>query len=176
MPVYEPYFATFDLKTISAGGIDSVQVTRGPSSVLSGPNTLGGLINVITKRPAAQPCLSLTGSYGDRSTIGVGGDGSYAWRSFSLAASALYQASDGFNYPAGLRRRATPSEGQQRLQTAQPQRQALIHALQQDRDHDQRRDLPVGLRHAARAGRAEGPLLALPDRHFELGFRADVLK
>ncbi|HOW86492.1 MAG TPA: TonB-dependent receptor [Candidatus Aminicenantes bacterium] len=99
VPVYEPYFSTFDLKTVSAGGIDTLQVTKGPSSVLYGPNTLGGLVNVITKRPSARPSLSLTGSYGDRETWSLGADGSYAWKKFSLAASALYQNSDGFNYP-----------------------------------------------------------------------------
>ncbi|MBP1661292.1 MAG: TonB-dependent receptor, partial [Candidatus Aminicenantes bacterium] len=31
VPVYEPYFSTFDLKTVSAGGIDTIQVTKGPS-------------------------------------------------------------------------------------------------------------------------------------------------
>ena len=30
VPVYEPYFGTFDLKTVSAGGIDTIQVTKGP--------------------------------------------------------------------------------------------------------------------------------------------------
>lgn len=99
VPVYEPYFATFDLKTVSAGGIDTIQVTKGPSSVLYGPNTLGGLVNVITKRPSPRPTLSLTASYGDRGTKGLGADATYAWKRFSLAASALYQASDGFTYP-----------------------------------------------------------------------------
>jgi outer membrane cobalamin receptor len=99
VPVYEPYFSTFDLKTISAGGIDTVQVTKGPSSVLYGPNTLGGLVNVITRRPSARPYLSLTGGYGDKDTKSLGADTSYSWKSFSLAASALYQASDGFTYP-----------------------------------------------------------------------------
>ena len=100
VPVYEPYFSTFDLKPVSAGGIDTLQVTKGPSSVLYGPNTLGGLVNVITKRPSARPSLSLTGSYGDRETWSLGADGSYAWKKFSLAASALYQNSDGFYFPA----------------------------------------------------------------------------
>ncbi len=99
VPVYEPYFSTFDLKTVSAGGIDTVQVTKGPSSVLYGPNTLGGLVNVITRRPSSRPYLSLTGSYGDKDTKSLGADTSYAWKNFSLAASALYQASDGFTYP-----------------------------------------------------------------------------
>ncbi len=99
VPVFEPYFGTFDLKTISVGGIDMVQVTEGPSSVLYGPNTLGGIVNVITRRPGEKPYLSLTGSYGDDNTKEVGLDGSARWDKFSLAASAMYQDSNGFNIP-----------------------------------------------------------------------------
>ena len=99
VPVYEPYFSTFDLKTISAGSIDTVQVTKGPSSVLYGPNTLGGLVNVITQRPGDRPSLSLLGSYGDLQTRSLGFDSSYRWNRFAVAANALYQDSDGFYYP-----------------------------------------------------------------------------
>jgi len=99
VPVYEPYFSTFDLKTVSAGGIDTIQVTKGPSSVLYGPNTLGGLVNVITKRPSERPSLSLAGSYGDEDTKSLGVDTSYSWKRFALSANALYQDSAGFNYP-----------------------------------------------------------------------------
>jgi iron complex outermembrane receptor protein len=99
VPVYEPYFATFDLKTVSAGGIDTLQVTKGPSSVLYGPNTLGGLVNVITKRPTGRPSLSLLGSYGDKNTKSLGADASYGWRRFAFSANVLYQDSDGFYYP-----------------------------------------------------------------------------
>ena len=110
VPVYEPYFGTFDLKTVSAGGIDMVQVTKGPSSVLYGPNTLGGLVNVITRRPAARPTLSLTGSYGDKDTKGIGADGSYSWKRFSLSGDVLYQASDGFFYPDAETGAVTPRD------------------------------------------------------------------
>jgi len=99
VPVYEPYFATFDLKTVSAGGIDTIQVTKGPSSALYGPNTLGGLVNVITKRPAERPSLSLTGSYGDKKTRSAGADGSVGWKRFALSANVLYQDSDAFVFP-----------------------------------------------------------------------------
>jgi iron complex outermembrane receptor protein len=99
VPVYEPYFSTFDLKTVSAGGIDILQVTKGPSSVLYGPNTLGGLVNVITKRPTERPSLSLSGSYGDKATKGLGLDTSYSWKRFALSANVLYQDSAGFTYP-----------------------------------------------------------------------------
>jgi outer membrane receptor protein involved in Fe transport len=100
VPVYEPYFSTFDLKTISAGGIDTVQVTKGPSSVLYGPNTLGGLVNVITKRPTERPSLSLSGSFGDEDTKSLGVDTSYSWKRFALTANVLSQDSAGFYYPA----------------------------------------------------------------------------
>lgn len=105
VPVYEPYFSTFDLKTVSAGGIDTVQVTKGPSSVLYGPNTLGGLVNVITKRPTERPSLSLSGSYGDEDTKSLGLDTSASWKRFAFLANALYQDSTGFYYP-------NPEDGQ----------------------------------------------------------------
>lgn len=99
VPVYEPYFSTFDLKTVSAGGIDTLQATKGPSSTLYGPNTLGGLVNVITKRPAGRPSLSLSGGYGDKETRSLGADASYGWTRFALSANVLYQDSGAFVYP-----------------------------------------------------------------------------
>src|SRR4030065_2135718 len=59
VPEVEPYHSTFDLKTITAAGLDSIQITKGPSSVLYGPNTLGGIVNVITRRPGPGPRLAL---------------------------------------------------------------------------------------------------------------------
>ena len=115
VPSYEPYFSTFDLKTISAGGIDTVQVTKGPSSVLYGPNTLGGVVNVITRRPAEKPMLSLLGSYGDLDTRSLGFDTSFGWTRLGFVANALYQDSDGFYYPdpdSGNRTERTNSDFQ----------------------------------------------------------------
>ncbi len=99
IPVYEPYYGTFDLKTISAANISSLQVTKGPSSVLYGPNTLGGIINVITERPAAEPRLTLSGSFGQDTTWSAGLDGSYRWKRFAMVGNAEYQYSKGFRYP-----------------------------------------------------------------------------
>jgi outer membrane cobalamin receptor len=99
VPEVEPYYSTFDLKTITAAGLDSLQITKGPSSVLYGPNTLGGIVNVITRRPGPEPRLSLTGSYGEHSTRGVILDGGAQWKKFALAGSASYQDSSAFAYP-----------------------------------------------------------------------------
>jgi iron complex outermembrane receptor protein len=98
VPVIDPYYGSFDLKTVSAGGIESLQVTKGPSSVLYGPNTLGGIVNVITRRPGPEPKLSLNVSYGDKSTKSLGLDSSYQWKNLGFVATAYYQDSDGFNY------------------------------------------------------------------------------
>jgi iron complex outermembrane receptor protein len=102
VPVIEPYYGSFDLKTISAGGIQSIQITEGPSSVLYGPNTLGGIVNVITRRPGPQPMASLNLSLGNLNTRSVGADASFQWKKIGLVASALYQDSDGYRYKDAL--------------------------------------------------------------------------
>ncbi len=99
IPVYEPYFSTFDLKTFTAGDVDSIQVTKGPASVLYGPNALAGLVNVVSGRPAERPFLALNGSYGDGVTRSAGLRGGFRWNRLAFAGSALYQDSDGFYYP-----------------------------------------------------------------------------
>jgi outer membrane cobalamin receptor len=98
VPVVEPYYGSFDLKTVSAGQIESLQITKGPSSVLYGPNTMGGIVNVITRRPAQEPSLSLSASLGDRTTRSLGLDSSAQWKSLGFVGTALYQGSDGFVY------------------------------------------------------------------------------
>ncbi len=104
VPVIDPYYGSFDLKTVAAGGVESIQVTQGPSSVLYGPNTMGGIVNVITRRPGPEPRLSLAASYGDRSTRSLAVDSSYQWGKFGFAATAGYQDSNGYGYrgPAGI--------------------------------------------------------------------------
>ena len=99
IPVYEPYFSSFDLKTVAAGGIDSLQITKGPSSVLYGPNTLGGIVNVITRRPSAGSELSLNASYGENNTRSLILDTNHQWNRLGFAGTIQYQDSDGFEYP-----------------------------------------------------------------------------
>lgn len=99
VPNYEPYYGSFDLKTVSAAGLDALQISKGPSSVLYGPNTLAGIVNVITRRPAAGPYLTVQGSTGARATVSSGLDAGFSWKKFSFAGTASYQKSDGFNYP-----------------------------------------------------------------------------
>lgn len=99
VPSYEPYYGTFDLKTVAAAGIDSLQITKGPSSVLYGPNTLGGVVNVITRRPGDNPYLTVNGAFGENKTWTGGLDGGVRLGRFSLAGNVGFQNSDRFSYP-----------------------------------------------------------------------------
>jgi len=51
VPVYVPYDGNFDLSRILTFDIAEVSVGKGFSSVLYGANTLGGSINVVSRRP-----------------------------------------------------------------------------------------------------------------------------
>lgn len=57
------------LDEVNAGDIERVEFIRGPGSVLSGSNAIGGTINVITRDPPAKPEYQATGE--------VFGDGGY---------------------------------------------------------------------------------------------------
>ncbi len=99
IPVYEPYYSTFDLKTVSAEGIDSLKLTRGPSSVLYGPNTLGGIVNVVTQRPTGEPTLSLNASYGELNTRNLGLRSAFQLDRWAFSGSLQFQDSDGYYIP-----------------------------------------------------------------------------
>ncbi len=99
VPSYEPYYGSFDLKTVAAAGIDTLQITKGPSSVLYGPNTLGGIVNVITRRPGDNPYLTLNAGFGAERTRSGGLDGGVRWGKLSLAGNVGFQGSHGYSYP-----------------------------------------------------------------------------
>jgi outer membrane cobalamin receptor len=99
IPVYEPYYSSFDLKTISADGIDSLQLTKGPSSVLYGANTMGGIVNVVTQRPEGRPQLSLNASYGESNTKSLGARSGVQIGRWAFSGTLLYQDSGGFYFP-----------------------------------------------------------------------------
>lgn len=51
IPVYVPYDGYVDLRRFSTADVAEIQVNKGFSSVLYGPNTLGGAINVVSRKP-----------------------------------------------------------------------------------------------------------------------------
>ena len=58
--------------------LERIEVLKGPSAILSGADSLGGTVNLVTKRPSADPILDVTGEYGSFETWSIGVDASNA--------------------------------------------------------------------------------------------------
>ena len=89
-----------DWGTIPLDNIEKIELIRGGSSIRYGNNALGGVINVITKKPTENPTLSLLGTYG-------GGNGlnplqnyrathTYKIGPFGYSLAGSYQKADAF--------------------------------------------------------------------------------
>jgi len=65
VPYYETSYGFLNLNTIPVENIAKIVVEKGVSSVLYGPNSLAGVINIITKKPTDRPSLDMKAEYGD---------------------------------------------------------------------------------------------------------------
>ncbi len=97
IPIYEPYFNSFDLKTIPTEEIENIKVVKGASSVLYGPNAMGGIVNVITRRPES-PSFSLSTSYDSQKAFNISSTGSLRWEKVLFSGFFSYDKSDGFDW------------------------------------------------------------------------------
>ncbi|MEJ2402927.1 MAG: TonB-dependent receptor [Candidatus Thiodiazotropha sp.] len=81
---------------ISTADIERLEVVRGPASALYGANAMGGVINIITKRGAADPFMRavLEGGSHNARTIGLHGGGNLG--DVDLYLSARESRSDGY--------------------------------------------------------------------------------
>jgi iron complex outermembrane receptor protein len=52
VPIYVPYDGLVDLGQMPVGAVEKITVTQGNASVLYGPNSLGGSINIVTQLPS----------------------------------------------------------------------------------------------------------------------------
>lgn len=101
--VYEQYYRSLDLSQIPIDAIAKITVTKGASSVLYGANTMGGVINIITKRGSAEPLTELSTSFGDYGTqnysISHGGstDKFNYWFNYSFRETDGFRLSDDFD-------------------------------------------------------------------------------
>lgn len=97
IPIYEPFFNSFDLKTIPTEEVANIKVVKGASSVLYGPNALGGVVNIITRRPDS-PSFSLKTLYDSNSSINVSSSGAVRWKNIYFSGFAFFDKSDGFKW------------------------------------------------------------------------------
>jgi outer membrane receptor protein involved in Fe transport len=97
IPVYEPFFNSFDLKTIPAEEVENIKVVKGASSVLYGPNALGGVINIITRRPDS-PSFSLKTLYRSNDSLNISSSGAIHLKNIFFSGFASFDRSDGFKW------------------------------------------------------------------------------
>ncbi len=87
----------FDFSMISLDNVERIEILRGPQSSIYGSDAMGGVINIITRKPQGKPRLSATvegGSYGTHLERLSGG---FAKGDFSLLMSGEHVASSGFS-------------------------------------------------------------------------------
>lgn len=55
-------------------GVERIEVLKGPQAILAGSDSLGGGVNVVTKKPQADPIRTLLLQYGSHGDLTVAGD------------------------------------------------------------------------------------------------------
>ncbi|MCP4021814.1 MAG: TonB-dependent receptor plug domain-containing protein, partial [Desulfobacteraceae bacterium] len=68
VPSRSTFYSYLDLGQIPIDSVAKIKVIKGASSVLYGSNTMGGVINIITKKGGKKPYTSLTTSFGQNDT------------------------------------------------------------------------------------------------------------
>jgi iron complex outermembrane receptor protein len=105
VPVYVPYDGNVDLARFGVDYVSRIDVSKGLASLLYGPNTLGGAVNVVSRKPtqpfeASGRLASEMDSHGDgieRRVAGSLGGTAGRWYGY-LTASAAH--SDGYRLPS----------------------------------------------------------------------------
>ena len=96
VPAHESYFGSLDLDQIPVDAISRIEVIKGASSVLYGANTMGGVINIITKKGGEKPETSITASVGKNSTQNYIANHGATFGKFNYWLTGSFRSTDGF--------------------------------------------------------------------------------
>ncbi|MDI6840884.1 MAG: TonB-dependent receptor [bacterium] len=98
MPVKTGLFGWIVTHSLPLNNVERIEVVRGPLSVLYGSDALGGVINIITKRPRKEKEVNYTASYGTYRTYGYQICGGGTFGNFSCYFTSDRKDSDGHLY------------------------------------------------------------------------------
>jgi len=96
VPAHETYYGSLDLDQIPVDAIAKIEVTKGASSVLYGSNTMGGVINIITKKGGEKPVTSFVTSFGENNTHNFSVNHGASVDKFNYWLTYSYRGTDGF--------------------------------------------------------------------------------
>jgi iron complex outermembrane receptor protein/outer membrane receptor for ferrienterochelin and colicins len=107
VPAHEAYFRTLDLSALPVDAISKITVTKGASSVLYGANTMGGVVNIITKKGGKKPFTEFTSSFGDYGTHHYAFNHGATRGKFNYWLTYAFQESDGFRLSSDFNERSS---------------------------------------------------------------------
>ncbi|MBU0970529.1 MAG: TonB-dependent receptor [Proteobacteria bacterium] len=96
VPAHVSYNGSLDLSQIPVDTISRIEVTKGASSVLYGPNTMGGVINIITKKGGTKPYTNVATSFGENNTQNFVANHGGSQGKFNYWITGSHRKSDGF--------------------------------------------------------------------------------
>lgn len=96
VPVHDAQNLGVEWNEFSIQDIERIEVVRGPASALYGSNAMGGVINIITRKPEKNVKTEIEGGYGSLGTYRVGVRHSGTINKFSYAIGATRLDTDGY--------------------------------------------------------------------------------
>ncbi|WP_230540845.1 TonB-dependent receptor plug domain-containing protein [Janthinobacterium sp. FW305-129] len=111
IPVYVPYDGYVDFNRFTTADLAAIQVAKGFSSVAYGANTLGGAINLVSRKPTARLEGDTSVGFGSGSERQVSANVGTNQGLWYLQAGLSYIDSDGFPMSSDFRPTATEDGG-----------------------------------------------------------------
>lgn len=103
IPVYVPYDGYVDMDRFLTYDVGEMEVSKGFSSPLYGPNALGGAINLITKAPSKPLTLDLGTGYGSGREVNGFGNAGVKWKDYWVQGGFAWLSSDTFPLSSDFR-------------------------------------------------------------------------
>ena len=77
-PVYIPYDGSFDLNAIQLAGFNKISISKNTPSILYGPNSMGGSINLVSENSVKPLSVRLTYQNGSSQNLSLGLNGRFS--------------------------------------------------------------------------------------------------
>jgi len=95
VPVYEGFFGIVDLSAVPVQAVQKIVIEKGATSVLYGANTMGGVVNIITRKGTGLRKSNISLALGDNNTRKLASDYSDVMGKLSYYLGYSWRSSDG---------------------------------------------------------------------------------
>lgn len=112
IPIYVPYDGYPDLARFNTYDLSEIVVSKGFASVLYGPNTMGGSINIVSRAPERPLEMNLGGGYGSEGTYTLFANFGSNQGKWYVQGGGVYTDSDHFDLSDDFTPTATQPKGE----------------------------------------------------------------